>query len=153
MSRSGYHETDYDDVESVLSYGRWRAQVKNSLGGKRGQAFLKSIIEALDAMPVKRLVNSPESKISEGSIHNRVYSSLGDSNGNVCVLGALANYRGMSVLVDAEDHNNLGNIFNITTQLAMEVMYMNDEYYDYVTPEGRWVKMRAWAVSQLKGNS
>lgn len=143
MSRSGYSDY-YDDP---LVSGRWRAQVNNATKGVRGQAFFRSLVEALDAMEVKRLINSPEVKTEQGVI----YYSLGDDRGNICVLGALAQYRNLPVFkFDAEDHDKLGEVFNIAHQLAQEVMYINDEYFDTDNPETRWVKMRGWCVSQLK---
>lgn len=52
MSRSGYTD-DYDDIGSLNLY---RANVDRALSGKRGQAFLREMVAALDAMPVKELV-------------------------------------------------------------------------------------------------
>jgi hypothetical protein len=75
--------------------------------------------------------------------------SIGDKDGNVCVLGALAAHRGLPIDIDAEDHDKLGETFDIAHQLAAEVMYMNDEYFDTDSPETRWVKMRKWASCQL----
>ena len=46
MSRSGYT----DDNEDPLANGRWWQAVKRSLEGKRGQALLRELVEALDAM-------------------------------------------------------------------------------------------------------
>lgn len=68
MSRAGYS----DDLDP-LDLGRWRAQVLSALRGKRGQAFLRDLIAALDAMPEKRLVSG----------------DLQDETGCVCALGAL----------------------------------------------------------------
>lgn len=52
MSRSGYT----DDDDDPLATGRWRAQVRSAIRGKRGQAFLRELIAALDAMPEKALI-------------------------------------------------------------------------------------------------
>jgi len=49
MTRHGY----VDDSEDTLAYGRWRAQVQSAIRGKRGQAFLKELAAAMDAMPEK----------------------------------------------------------------------------------------------------
>lgn len=146
MSRSGY----VDDIDDYLQVGRYRAQISSATRGKRGQEFFRAVVEALDAMPEKRLVRNPISTAAN-QFGEYEYDSLGDKDRNVCVLGALAMHRGLPVDIDAEDHAKLGETFNIAHQLAAEAMYMNDEYYDRnYTPETRWIKMREWAVSQLK---
>lgn len=66
MSRSGYS----DDCENV---GLWRGAVQRATTGYRGQHLLKKLLDALDAMPTKRLI--------AGAIH--------DEHGEVCALGAL----------------------------------------------------------------
>jgi len=47
MSRSGYSD-DCDDQWSLIC---WRGAVKSAIRGKRGQAFLKEMLAALDALP------------------------------------------------------------------------------------------------------
>ena len=49
MSRSGYS----DDYEGL---GLYRQTVENALRGKRGQAFLRELLEALDALDEKKLI-------------------------------------------------------------------------------------------------
>lgn len=49
MSRSGY----VDDCENLELY---RATVERSIKGKRGQAFLRELAAAMDAMPEKVLI-------------------------------------------------------------------------------------------------
>ncbi len=147
MSRSGYCV----ELDDILQYGRWRAQVKSATKGKRGQAFFRAVVEALDAMPDKRLITNPTIMVKD-DFGERECDGIGDKDGNVCVLGALAVHRGLPVLeIDAEDHDKLGDTFGIAHQLAQEVMYMNDDYFDgrNYTPEVRWQKMRDWAESQL----
>lgn len=48
MSRSGYTD-DYGD-DDPLAHGRWRQAVKRSIEGKRGQALLRELLEALNVM-------------------------------------------------------------------------------------------------------
>jgi len=152
MSRSGLNEADFDSTEDVLQYGRFRGQVSSAIKGKRGQQFFRAVIEALDAMPEKRLIRNPMNTADAGPDGDVEYDSLGDADGNVCVLGALAKHRGLPVLeFDAEDHDKLAETFNVAPQLAQEVMWMNDEYFDRgFTPEARWKNMREWAEKQLK---
>lgn len=148
MSRSGLNEADFYSVEDVLQYGRFRGQIQSAIRGKRGQGFFQAVVEALDAMP--EMVTSDY--YQDGG--ERVYDSIGDKDGNVCVLGALAMHRGLPTDLDAEDHSKLGETFNIAHQLAQEVMYMNDEYFDRGhTPEQRWTEMRAWALSKIRQTS
>ena len=46
MSRSGYG----DDI-GQWDLIRWRGAVQSAMCGKRGQAFLKEMLAALDALP------------------------------------------------------------------------------------------------------
>jgi hypothetical protein len=47
MSRSGYSD-DHSEWDLI----RWRGAVASAIRGKRGQAFLRELLVALDAMPV-----------------------------------------------------------------------------------------------------
>jgi hypothetical protein len=49
MSRSGYS----DDLDP-LALGRWRGRVASAMRGKRGQAFLREMLAAMDAMLAAR---------------------------------------------------------------------------------------------------
>jgi hypothetical protein len=53
MSRSGYIDDDWEEYQLLNLYrgNVWRATV-----GKRGQALLREMAAALDAMPVRELV-------------------------------------------------------------------------------------------------
>lgn len=76
MSRSGYTD-DYD--EDPLANGRWRAQVKSAIRGKRGQAFLRELADAMDAMPEKVLIAE----------------ELVDADGDACAIGVVCKARGI----------------------------------------------------------
>lgn len=129
MSRSGYS----DDLDH-LQLGRWRGVIKSASEGKRGQAFFRSLVEALDAMPVKQLIAD----------------EMEDDSGCVCTLGALDRHRGGSPgNLDPYDYDSLGSEFNIAHQLAQEVMWEND-CRPRETPEQRWFRMRNWAASQAR---
>ncbi len=128
MSRSGYS----DDLEP-LELGRWRGQVASAIRGKRGQAFFRDLIAALDAMPEKKLV--------VGAL---------EKEGAVCALGALGKHRGVDVSrLDTHDYDALGETFSIAFQLAQEVMYHNDECWA-PDDETRWRQVREWAERQLE---
>lgn len=161
MSRHGYVDYDGDDP---LAEGRWRGALLSAFRGKRGQAFLRELIEALDAMPEKAL-----------AAHSFV------KDGEICALGSVALKRGIDVSEfestddkydDHIDHDALAAKFNVASCLAREIMYENDDgdqwhwedtgavcqgvpygsnrkYRTHDTPEERWQRMRAWAVWQL----
>lgn len=53
MSRSGYSvDGDYSEWQQIMHRGR----VASATRGKRGQAMLRDLLGALDAMPHKRLI-------------------------------------------------------------------------------------------------
>ena len=134
MTRSGYSD-DYG--EDPLVHGRWRAQVASAIRGKRGQAFLRELIEALDELPEKRLITNDL-----------------EHAGNVCAIGSVGLKRGIDMSnLDPEDPYPIARAFGIAPQMVMEIEYMNDEGYYHQTPEQRWKFMRDWAVSNLKEGS
>ena len=132
MSRSGYSD---DGEGNVYLY---RQAVERSIRGARGQAFLRKLRDALDAMPVHRLITD----------------DIKDETGEVCALGAVdPNATGY----DADD---LAPHFGIAPALAAEIVYRNDEWYGDMqycrsqmdeTPEERWTRMRAWVDSIISG--
>lgn len=133
MSRHGYS----DNCENLAM---WRGIIASATRGKRGQAFFRALVEALDAMPEKRLV--------EGKLQT--------DDGSVCALGCLGKAKGIDLSsIDLEDTEpeplgaQLGTLFDIAPQLAQEVMFVNDEWYSK-TPEDRWLKVRKWAAEQIR---
>lgn len=131
MSRSGYSDDwDFD----WWSHIRWRGQVASAIRGKRGQAFLRELIEALDALPEKRLIAND---LQHGA--------------NVCAIGSVGLRREVDMSkLDPEDYDRIAAVFGIASQLVQEIEFMNDEGFYCKTPEERWEKMRAWAVSLLR---
>jgi len=132
MSRSGYSD-DCDDNWSLI---RWRGAVKSAIRGRRGQAFLREMIEALDAVPGKRLI-----------AHD-----LKSSFDNVCAIGSVGLKRGVDMsTLDPNDPDTIAGVFGIATPLVREIEFENDEgCYGFVeTPEQRWARMRKWAVDNL----
>jgi hypothetical protein len=168
MSRSGY----YDDIEDPLAYGRWRAQVKSSTRGKRGQKLLKDMLAALDAMPEKRLVSGVLEISSEADERNAqkwvdLFKDPDAANryrkhyvetrppsykeGDVCALGAIGRVRGLDMSgLDPEDPEGVAVAFDVAEPLAREIVFMNDEgTCSAETPEERWKRMREWVSSQI----
>lgn len=136
MSRSGYTEDGDDDGMLNL----WRGNVARAIRGKRGQAFLREMATALDAMPVKEL-------------HDNVLvedSKIEDSK-HVCAIGSVAVARGLDVSkLDVYDGEEVGQAFGIAKHLAQEIAYLNDECGPrQETPAARWQRMRKWVADQL----
>ncbi len=131
MSRSGYTD-DFDEEWRLWFY---RSAVESAIKGRRGQQFLRDLIIALDALPVKRLI---EGELEEG--------------GEVCALGSVGKMRGLSMEgIDTSDRDELSRLFGIAPSMAAEVMYENDEgAFRSETPEHRWVRVRQWAVENVK---
>jgi hypothetical protein len=166
MSRSGLCE---DDGEDSLAHGRWRGAVKSAINGKRGQAFLRELAAALDAMPEKFLV-AGELETEEGCL---------------CTLGVIGKARGLDLgRMDVDDYDSIAGSLGVNAKIAQEIMWENDqafnewEYVDVVIcgpmppyhfpPYGdkrhqrsvrvikkdvehlRWQHMRDWVQSQIK---
>jgi hypothetical protein len=131
MSRSGYS----DDCEFL---GLYRASVDRALAGKRGQTFLRELINALDSLPEKKLI--------AGELMNE--------QGKCCAIGAVCKARQTDVTkTDYEDPDSVARLIGVARCMAAEIAYMNDEYATDKTPEDRWQRMRDWAVSHLQKES
>ena len=73
-----------------------------------------------------------------------------EEGGDVCALGSVGKFRGVEMSgLDPGEPEEVAAAFKIAPALAREVVYMNDEWYDVESPEKRWERMRAWAVSKL----
>jgi hypothetical protein len=131
MSRSGYCE-DMDDQWALI---RWRGAVDSARRGRRGQAFFRDLVAALDALPEKKLIAD----------------SLQEPTGAVCALGALGKAREIDMApLDPEDPETVAGVFNIASALSREVVWVNDEMGRHdETPEQRFERVRRWAVRQI----
>lgn len=126
MSRSGYSDDFGDD--DPLALGRYRAQVNSAIRGKRGQALLRELLVALDAMPDKRLV--------AGEL---------EAEGSFCALGVVGHARGLNLAaIDTYDVESLGPKFNIAEQLAREIMWINDDHVN----DWHWVQVEVFGPMQ-----
>lgn len=135
MSRSGYSD-GCDGWELI----KWRGMVASAIRGKRGQKLLRDLLEALDAMPVKRLIAN----------------ELETAEGEVCALGAVGKARGLDMSeLDPEEPEDVAAEFDIATCLAKEIVYENDEAGPWrgETPEQRWTRVRAWVASKIAADS
>lgn len=143
MSRSGY----VDDCDEDWQFALWRGRVASATRGRRGQSFLKDMLAALDAMPVKRLIAD---KLVAPDLIPCSHWGLFEAE-SVCAIGALGKARGVDMAeMDPDDPQTVAGAFNIADCLAMEVVWMNDDAYWRETPEQRFEKMRAWVASQIR---
>lgn len=134
MSRSGYAESgDYDFDQ--WAFIRWSGALASTLRGRRGQAFLRELLAALDALPQKRLV-----------------AEVLEAGGEVCALGAMGRARGTDMSsTDPEDPSSVAGLFGVNEKLARELMYQNDESGPRTeSPEQRFTRVRAWVVGRIK---
>lgn len=132
MSRSGYD----DGCDNNWDLIRWRGAVNAALNGSRGQAFLKEMLAALDAMPEKKLI-----------AHEL------EAKGQVCAIGAVGAKRGIDMSkMDPEDRDSVAGAFGIAPAMAAEIVFMNDEWTwrGDETPEARFSRMREWVRCQIK---
>lgn len=129
MSRS-----DYQDDPDNWALIRWRGAVESAKRGKRGQALLREMAAALDAMEVKVLIKR---KLA--------------ADGNYCALGVVGAARGLDMAqIDTEDRDEVASAFDIADALACEVMYENDHGGPpSESPEWRWRRMRRWVAENL----
>jgi len=131
VSRSGY--SDDGDEWALI---RWRGAVNAAIKGRRGQAFLREMLAALDALPAKRLAAEEL-----------------EADGEVCALGSVGRARGLDMsAIDPYDHDTVAGKFNIAHALACEIMWENDEgggYWKHETPESRFARMRTWIERRL----
>ena len=133
MSRAGYTEDADDNWELI----KWRGQVASATRGKRGQALFRELLEALDALPEKRLIAGDLVRMGEGDVLQ------------CCTLGALGVKRGLDMSeIDPEDYDAVANAFDAKHQLVREIEWMNDELH-YKSPEERWERMRSWVAKQI----
>ena len=132
MSRSGYRD-DCDDQWGLI---RRRGAVASAIRGKRGQAFLREMLAALDALPEKRLIENDLE-------HGRTVSAL----------GAVGKARGTPMAnIDFEDQKSVAAAFSIPITLAGEIMSINDEAWNKERPEHRYIRVRKWVESKLADN-
>lgn len=169
MSRAGYHEADGEDDLAIYGY---QANVRRCIAGRRGQAFMWELYQALEAIPSRELITR---------------ALVDTSTGAMCSLGAVAVQRKLAIPAelcttgapddepdDYEFAEAMGPMFGIKDMLAREIMYENDEcgrwhweddgtvchgvrhgeprkYRTWETPGERWQRMRRWVVGRLKG--
>ncbi len=117
-------EGEYDDEDSQRRYALQCANLKRQINGKRGQAFLRELLGALEALPEKALI--------EGHV---------SAAGMVCTFGALALKR----RTDAGEQREA-----VLADLESVVVHLRDEDGD--EPED-YEPMWEWAERELAAPS
>ena len=132
--RSGYS----DDCERLDLY---RQAVENAIRGRRGQAFIREAISALDALPEPSLIAD----------------DLTDGRGGYCLLGAVGRARGVGdrkLRALSDDRpgyvaQELG--FDIADSLAAELVNENDgEHWGPETDAERFARVHRWLNGMVK---
>jgi hypothetical protein len=134
MSRSGYS----DDLEPWALI-KWRGRVASAIRGKRGQRMLRDLLAALDAMPIKELIDE-ELQV----------------DGAYCALGLCGHARGLDMsVIDPYDSERIAKALDIAEPLAQEVASINDDDFCYrdETPAARWVRVREWVVKHIRDDA
>ena len=118
MNRSGYGACDEDEADE------WLRDVANAIASPKGQAFLRELAAAMDAMPEKVLIAN----------------ELVDKEGDCCTIGAACKARG----IDAThmDSAAVAEWLGAPLLLVAEIIDVNDGYRE--TPVHRWQRMRQW---------
>ena len=125
----------------------WYQALGRHLNGPQGQANLRRIRAALDALPEKVLISGT---FCDGE--------------RVCAVGALVAYararEGQTwhqVLAELpwDDDGYLletvrqGKLAGLPRTLAEELANLNDEWWGHLTPEQRWERARKWVLDRI----
>lgn len=131
MSRS--YDGDSDDAEQ-WQIAAWVSAVRRSFAGKRGQAFLREMLEAMHVLGERKLVRSEL-----------------ELDGAVCAIGCVGKVRGIDMSkLDPLDHRSVAETFKIGHAMAAEIASMNDDHgHRFETPSERFERMRMWIESQI----
>lgn len=123
MNRSGYGACDEDEADE------WCRDVANAIARPEGQAFLRELAAAMDAMPEKVLIAN----------------ELIDEEGNCCAVGAVCKARGIDTEGmdgDGMDSAAVAEWLGAPLLLVAEMIDENDGFRE--TPAARWQRMRQW---------
>lgn len=144
MNRAGYID---DFVDDLWYHIRWRGAVASAIRGKRGQAFLRELVDSLESMDKKELVSEEL-----------------QCPGGVCALGRVAQVRGIdwSGMDPFGNNDVIASELGIADALAREIEYVNDyswgcpeykkgsiEDWERKQREWRWTTVHSWACRKL----
>ena len=127
MNRSGYGACDEDEADE------WHRTVAHTIASPEGQAFLRELANALDALPDKVLIAR----------------ELIDEDGDCCALGALCMARGIDPTGMDSDSDCVAERLGVPLPLAAEVVDQNDGYRNEI-PDARWHRMRRWVERRIR---
>ncbi len=145
-----FHDNDDWNEWGWLNAGRWEHNVRATFRGKRGQAMLAELEEALLAMSEHRLIL--------GDIVRPAIRCINDEGDletviEACAIGAFALYRGLpaedlsQVSPDSYSTAELGRNCGMSYTMAWRIGEENDEWPS-LTPEQRWQHMIDWVRQQ-----
>lgn len=106
MSRISYS----DEEDYPGQFDLWQANCDRSIEGKKGQAALRELEQALLELPEKKLIGH----------------KLQDEGGGVCAIGAVVKHRGASVKTTPEDVEEVGIELGFPRMVAWKVVCLND---------------------------
>lgn len=127
VNRSGYDACD-EDVAA-----EWFCDVADAIASPEGQAFLRELADALDALPAKRLID-------------RV---LINDDGDCCAIGAICKSRGISTGGIDNDMGCVAERLGAPWPLVAEIIDQNDGYHNAM-PDARWHRMRRWVDKKIR---
>lgn len=112
----------YSDEEDFPGqFDLWQANCMRSIKGKKGQAALHELEQALLALPEKRLIQG----------------ELKDEEGGVCAIGALAQYRNHEPRADPwYEMEQVGMELGLPEMVAWRIVALNDADLDF-----RWERL------------
>jgi len=190
-SVSRYSEGDGEEWPNAGAL--WAANVERALGGKKGQAALRELREALMALPQKRLIARAMCTVGSDARLRAAQEAMGwtvegeraeqakawreqemaelrelmeEQGEGVCAVGAyiwlknvkagMSNDEAFAALptLDDLDHDLEetaweGKKVGLASTLAWELAFRNDEHYDHLNPEARYVAFMSWIEKQL----
>jgi hypothetical protein len=152
MSRINYCEDEDFNNQSLL----WEANQERAIRGRKGQAALRELEQALLALPEKKLI----------------VDELENAQGEVCAIGALAKFKGREnprvnwgdtpvdepladgvILPDEvqEVTLDLAESLGVPRLVALAVIYENDERAYALDPTLRYGRLLRWTRHALSG--
>jgi hypothetical protein len=150
MNRSGYTEGEEDNWQWI----KWRGAVASAIRGKRGQAFIRDLKTALEAMPDKKLIEK----------------ELMNTEGDVCAIGCIMKARGIdTATLDVDDYEHIAHLLGVNEKLVQEIEWENDNARVFrvgpyvgsgraaltfldTAPETRWRILHNWCERNLQND-
>jgi hypothetical protein len=170
MSRSGYRDYDGGDAYDELRAAGWANNVRRCMQGRVGQQFLWELYLSLEVLPTRELIT--------GGLIDQDGACC--ALGSVALRRGETIPPDLMAREDIEDYEleeageAMIHFLGIKSMLGREIMYQNDEADNWHhpetgavidwwpcsdkrrprtedTPHERWIRMRRWVVSRLKG--